>query len=239
MDSRPAPDAGHGRRRRKGARRLNARKGRRRKGTTAAPNDQAVLDSLQGLAEPVDIKAVAGKTGLSQHTASYALKEARWQRAAHAILGHWEKRGRPKARLCAGQQRAGSSGWSHHERGRKPSDVRDHGSGGTQTQSSEKSSTPEQSSSVCTGTLRTTGGHAHARMAASSALRRSRPREDWGPNDPRDGRPREGMAGAAPPGSPPSNRLRPGRQPDTPNGLARCRGGPRASEGPGIEPREP
>ena len=75
VDSRPAPDAGNGRRRRKGARRLHGRKGRRRKGTTAGANDQTVLDSLQGLTEPVDIKAVAGKTGLSQQTASYALKK--------------------------------------------------------------------------------------------------------------------------------------------------------------------
>ena len=75
VDSRPAPDAGNGRRRRTGARRLHGPKGRRRKRTTAGANDQTVLDSLQGLTEPVDIKAVAGKTGLSQQTASYALKK--------------------------------------------------------------------------------------------------------------------------------------------------------------------
>jgi predicted ArsR family transcriptional regulator len=73
--SRPARDAGHGRRRRKAAPRLHARKGRRRKGTTAGANDQTVLDSLQGLTEPLDIKAVAGSTGLSRHTASYTLKK--------------------------------------------------------------------------------------------------------------------------------------------------------------------
>jgi predicted transcriptional regulator len=73
--SRPAADAGDGRRRRKGARRLHGRKGHRRKGSTPGANDQTVLDSLQGLTEPVDIKAVAGKTGLSQQTASYTLKK--------------------------------------------------------------------------------------------------------------------------------------------------------------------
>ncbi|HEY4894660.1 MAG TPA: hypothetical protein VII01_01090 [Solirubrobacteraceae bacterium] len=73
--SRPAPDAGNGRRRRKGARRLHGRKGRRRKGSTPGANDQTVLDSLHGLTEPLDIKTVAGKTGLSQQTASYTLKK--------------------------------------------------------------------------------------------------------------------------------------------------------------------
>jgi predicted transcriptional regulator len=38
-------------------------------------NDQTVLDSLQGLTEPLDIKAVAGKAGRSHHTASYTLKK--------------------------------------------------------------------------------------------------------------------------------------------------------------------
>ncbi len=75
VDSRPAPDAGNGRRRRKGARRLHGRKGRRRKGSTPGANDQTVLDSLHGLTEPLDIKTVAGKTGLSQQTASYTLKK--------------------------------------------------------------------------------------------------------------------------------------------------------------------
>ena len=94
-DSRPAPDAGHGRRRHKGARRLHGRKGRRRKGTTAGANDQTVLDSLQGLTEPVDIKAVAGKTGLSQHTASYALKKlaGKGLLTQSSVAG---RRGRPK-----------------------------------------------------------------------------------------------------------------------------------------------
>lgn len=72
--SRPAADAGNTRRRRKAVRRLHGRKGRRRKGSPGA-NDQTVLDSLHGLTEPLDIKAVAGKTGLSQQTASYALKK--------------------------------------------------------------------------------------------------------------------------------------------------------------------
>jgi hypothetical protein len=72
--SRSAADAGHGRRRRKAAREVHARKGRRRRGTTAGANDQIVLDSLQGLTEPLDIKAVMGKTGLSHHRASYTLK---------------------------------------------------------------------------------------------------------------------------------------------------------------------
>jgi len=76
--SRPAPDDGNGRRRRKAAgprRRLHGRKGRRRKGSTPGANDQTVLDSLHGLTEPLDIKTVAGKTGLSQQTASYTLKK--------------------------------------------------------------------------------------------------------------------------------------------------------------------
>jgi DNA-binding transcriptional ArsR family regulator len=73
--SRPAGDAGHGRRRRKAAREVHARKGRRRRVTTAGANDQTVLDSLQGLTEPLDIKAVMGRTGLSQQTASYTLKK--------------------------------------------------------------------------------------------------------------------------------------------------------------------
>jgi hypothetical protein len=73
--SRPAGDPGHARRRRKAARVVHARKGRRRRGTTAGANDQIVLDSLQGLTEPLDIKAVMGKTGLSRHRASYTLKK--------------------------------------------------------------------------------------------------------------------------------------------------------------------
>ncbi len=73
--SRPAPDAGNGRRHRKGARRLHGRKGHRRTGSTPGANDQTVLDSLHGLAEPLDIKTVAGKTGLSQQTTAYTLKK--------------------------------------------------------------------------------------------------------------------------------------------------------------------
>ncbi|HEY4895258.1 MAG TPA: hypothetical protein VII01_04135 [Solirubrobacteraceae bacterium] len=73
--SRPAADDGKSHHRRKAPRRLHGRRRHRRKGTTAGANDQTVLDSLQGLTEPVDIKAVAGKTGLSQQTASYALKK--------------------------------------------------------------------------------------------------------------------------------------------------------------------
>jgi DNA-binding transcriptional ArsR family regulator len=70
-----AAGAGEGHRRRKASRRLLGRKGRRRRGTTAGANDQIVLDSLQGLTDPLDIKTVAGKTGLSQQTASYTLKK--------------------------------------------------------------------------------------------------------------------------------------------------------------------
>jgi len=73
--SRPAGDPGHARRRRKAARGVHARKGRRRRGTTVGVNDQTVLDSLRGLTEALDIKAVMGKTGLSQHRASYTLKK--------------------------------------------------------------------------------------------------------------------------------------------------------------------
>jgi DNA-binding transcriptional ArsR family regulator len=73
--SRPAADAVNGRRRRKGARRLHGRTGRRRKRAHAGANDQIVLASLQGQVEPLDIKIVAGKTGLSQQTASYTLKK--------------------------------------------------------------------------------------------------------------------------------------------------------------------
>jgi hypothetical protein len=73
--SRPAADAGNGRRRRKAVRRLHGRKGRRRKRAHAGANDETVIDSLQGQTEPLDIKAVAGKTGLSQQTAAYTLKK--------------------------------------------------------------------------------------------------------------------------------------------------------------------
>jgi DNA-binding transcriptional ArsR family regulator len=73
--SRPAADAVNGRRRRKGARRLHGRTGRRRKRAHAGANDQIVLASLQGQVEPLDIKIVAGKTALSQQTASYTLKK--------------------------------------------------------------------------------------------------------------------------------------------------------------------
>jgi|NGEPerStandDraft_6_1074524.scaffolds.fasta_scaffold66765_2 DNA-binding transcriptional ArsR family regulator len=73
--SRPAPDAGNGRRRRKGTRRLHGRKGHKHKRTTPGASDQNVLASLQGPTEPLDIKAVAGKTGLSQRTASHTLKK--------------------------------------------------------------------------------------------------------------------------------------------------------------------
>jgi predicted ArsR family transcriptional regulator len=45
------------------------------KAPTPGANDQTVLASLQGLTEPLDIKAVAGKTGLSHHRASYTLKK--------------------------------------------------------------------------------------------------------------------------------------------------------------------
>ena len=64
--SRPAADAGKGHRRRKAPRRLHGRKGRRRKRAHAGANDEIVVGSLQGQAEPLDIKAVAGKTGTAQ-----------------------------------------------------------------------------------------------------------------------------------------------------------------------------
>jgi predicted transcriptional regulator len=73
--SRPAADDGSGHHRRKAPRRLHGRKGRRRKRAHAGANDETVLDSLREQAEPLDIKAVAGKTGLSQQTASYTLKK--------------------------------------------------------------------------------------------------------------------------------------------------------------------
>jgi predicted transcriptional regulator len=93
--SRPARDAGNGRRRRKGARRLHGRKAHRRKRTTPDANDQTVLASLQGLTEPLDIKAVAGKTGLSQRTASYTLKKlaGKGLLTQSSVAG---ERGRPK-----------------------------------------------------------------------------------------------------------------------------------------------
>jgi DNA-binding PadR family transcriptional regulator len=73
--SRPAADAGQGHHRHKAPSRLHRRKGRRRKRARAGANDQAVLGSLQGQTEPLDIKAVAGMTGLSQQTAAYTLKK--------------------------------------------------------------------------------------------------------------------------------------------------------------------
>ena len=72
--SRPAADAGNGDGHRKPPRRLHARKGRRLRRSHAGANDDTVLGSLQGQ-EPLDIKAVAGRTGLSQQTASYTLKK--------------------------------------------------------------------------------------------------------------------------------------------------------------------
>src|ERR1035437_5840138 len=80
-------------------------------------------------------------------------QEARWQRAAHATLGR-EGTGEAKARICPGQQREGDSSRSRNKRGRKPADVQDQDFGGTQTQSSDESPAPEQSSSVLTGRLR-------------------------------------------------------------------------------------
>jgi predicted transcriptional regulator len=93
--SRPAADAGNGHHRRRAPRRLHGRKGRRRKGSTPGANDQTVLDSLHGLTEPLDIKTVAGKTGLSQQTASYTLKKL----AGNGLLTQSSvagERGRPK-----------------------------------------------------------------------------------------------------------------------------------------------
>ncbi len=68
-----AADDGRGHRHRKAPSRLHGRKGRRR--AHAGANDETVLDSLQGQAEPLDIKAVAVKTGLSQQAASHTLKK--------------------------------------------------------------------------------------------------------------------------------------------------------------------
>jgi Fic family protein len=74
--SRSAADAGDGHhRRRKASRGLLGHKARRRKRAHAGVNDETVVGSLQGEAEPLDIKTVAGKTGLSQQTASYTLKK--------------------------------------------------------------------------------------------------------------------------------------------------------------------
>jgi hypothetical protein len=93
--SRPTADAGNGDHRRKPPRRLLGHKGRRRKRAHAGANDETVLGSLQGLAEPLDIKAVAGKTGLSGHTASYTLKKlaGRGLLTQSSVAG---ARGRPK-----------------------------------------------------------------------------------------------------------------------------------------------
>jgi hypothetical protein len=71
----PAADAGKGHRRRQASRRLHGHKGRRRKRAHAGANDATVLGSLQGQAKPLDIKTVAGTTGLSEQTASYTLKK--------------------------------------------------------------------------------------------------------------------------------------------------------------------
>ena len=74
--SRPAADDGSSRRRRrKVARRLHGRTSRRRKRAHAGANDETVVGTLQRQAEPLDIKAVAAMTGLSQQTAAYTLKK--------------------------------------------------------------------------------------------------------------------------------------------------------------------
>lgn len=93
--SRPAADDGSGHRRRKASRRLHGRKVRRRKRAQAGANEEIVVGSLQGQAEPLDIKAVAGKTGLSQQTASYTLKKlaGKGLLTQSSVAG---ERGRPK-----------------------------------------------------------------------------------------------------------------------------------------------
>jgi Fic family protein len=73
--NRPAADAGQGHHRRKAPLRLLGRKGRRRRRAHAGANDETVVGTLQGQAEPLDIKAAAAMTGLSQQTAAYALKK--------------------------------------------------------------------------------------------------------------------------------------------------------------------
>jgi DNA-binding transcriptional ArsR family regulator len=50
-------------------------KRRSRKRSAPGSNDPLVLQALQGQSEPLDIKAVAQKTGLSKQTASYTLKK--------------------------------------------------------------------------------------------------------------------------------------------------------------------
>jgi predicted transcriptional regulator len=91
----PAGDDGDGHRRHKAPRRLLGRKARRRRRARAGANDETVLASLQGQAEPLDIKAVAGNTGLSQQTASYTLKKlaGKGLLTQSSIAG---ARGRPK-----------------------------------------------------------------------------------------------------------------------------------------------
>ncbi len=73
--SRPAADAGKGHHRRKAPLRVLGRKGRRRRRAHAGANEETVVGSLQGQAEPLDIRTVARETGLSQQTASYTLKK--------------------------------------------------------------------------------------------------------------------------------------------------------------------
>jgi Fic family protein len=93
--SRSAADDGRGHRRRKAPSRLHGRKDRRRKRAHAGANDEIVVGSLQGGAEPLDIKTVAGKTGLSQQTASHTLKKlaGKGLLTQSSIAG---ARGRPK-----------------------------------------------------------------------------------------------------------------------------------------------
>lgn len=50
-------------------------KRRSRKRSAPGSNDPLILQALQGQSEPLDIKAVAQKTGLSKQTASYTLKK--------------------------------------------------------------------------------------------------------------------------------------------------------------------
>jgi predicted transcriptional regulator len=113
--SRPAADDGRGDRRRKAPRRLHGRKGRRRKRADAGANDETVLGSLQGEAEPLDIKAVAGKTGLSQQTAAYTLKKlaGRGLLTQSSVAG---ARGRPKLVFAlAGNREATQAGAATNE----------------------------------------------------------------------------------------------------------------------------
>lgn len=67
----------------------------------ARANDEIVVGSLQGEAEPLDTKAVAGKTGLSQQTAASTLKKLAGERGGYTILSRRTAR-EAETRICAG-----------------------------------------------------------------------------------------------------------------------------------------